>query len=170
VVRFPAGEQITVPRHVETRNVSTLFSAATIIPSSRLAPAAPVLVPLMRLAMRTPLRHAGNAVIDRLPEGPDAEARRASQFMISCEARAGAGRRRGTITGMDVYGLTAVTTVHGALLAAAPGYEERGGLAPSQAFDPADFLGALSEFDVDYEVEPVPEAAPADSPVQAQRE
>jgi short subunit dehydrogenase-like uncharacterized protein len=170
VVRFPAGEQISVPRHVETRNVSTLFSAATIIPSSRLAPAAPVLVPLMRLAMRTPLRRAGNAVIDGLPEGPEAEARRASRFMISCEARAGASRRRGTITGMDVYGLTAVTTVHGALLAAARGYEERGGLAPSQAFDPADFLGALGEFGVDYEVEPVPEAARAASPVQAQRE
>jgi short subunit dehydrogenase-like uncharacterized protein len=170
VVRVPTGEQITVPRHVETRNVSTLFSAETIIPSSRLARAAPVLVPLMRLAMRTPLRRAGNALIDRLPEGPDAAARRGSRFMVSCEARAGASRRRGTVTGNDVYGLTAATTVHGALLAAAPGYEGRGGLAPSQAFDPADFLDALGEFGVDYELEPVPEAARAHSAVQAQTE
>ncbi|MGH2992613.1 MAG: saccharopine dehydrogenase family protein, partial [Solirubrobacterales bacterium] len=154
MIRYPGGEQITVPRHVDARSVSTMFSAATVLPSARLAPAAPVLMPLMRLAMRTPLRRAGDALITRLPEGPDEEARRASRFMISCEARAAATRRRATITGADVYGLTAFAIVHAALLAAAPGYEARGALAPSQAFDPEDFLSSLAEFGVDYEVDP----------------
>jgi short subunit dehydrogenase-like uncharacterized protein len=107
--------------------------------------------------MRTPLRRVLDVLVDRLPEGPEPEDRRASRFMVSCEARAGAARRRGLVTGGDVYGLTAVTTVRGALLAAAPGYERRGALAPSQAFEPADFLGGLAEFGVEHEVEPLPE-------------
>ncbi|MGH2990623.1 MAG: saccharopine dehydrogenase family protein [Solirubrobacterales bacterium] len=161
MLRYPGGEQITVPRHVDTRSVSTMFSAATVLPSKRLAPAAPFLMPVIELAMRTPLRRAGDALIARLPEGPDDGARRASRFMISCEARAGATRRRGTATGVDVYGLTAFAIVHGALRAAAPGYEERGALAPSQAFDPAEFLSTLGEFGVDHEVDPQPEAVGA---------
>jgi short subunit dehydrogenase-like uncharacterized protein len=169
MVRYPSGEQITVPRHVDTRRVSTSLSAATVMPSSRLAPAAPALMPLMQLTMRTPLRRAGDALIARMPEGPSDEARRASRFMISCEARAGSTRRRGTVTGGDAYGLTAATTVHGALLAAASGYEGRGALAPSQAFDPADFLSSLAEFGVDHEVEPLPEPARAAAGAQTEQ-
>jgi short subunit dehydrogenase-like uncharacterized protein len=161
MVRYPGGEQITVPRHVDTRGVSTMFSAATVLPSKHLAPAAPFLMPVVELAMRTPLRRAGDALVSRLREGPHEDARRASRFMISCEARAGATRRRGTATGVDVYGLTAFAIVHAALLTAAPGYEERGALAPSQAFDPAEFLAALGEFGVDHEVDPLPEASVA---------
>jgi short subunit dehydrogenase-like uncharacterized protein len=159
MIRYPGGEQITVPRHVDARSVSTMFSAATVLPSARLAPAAPVLMPVIELAMRTPLRRAGEALITRLPEGPGEEARRASRFMISCEARVGPTHRRATITGADVYGLTAFAIGHAALLAAAPGYEARGALAPSQAFDPGDFLSALGEFGVDYEVDPLSETA-----------
>ena len=66
---------------------------------------------------------------------------------------AGLARRRGTVTGSDLYGLTARTTVEGALRCAAPGYDRRGALAPSQAFDPGEFLGALGGFGVEYEVE-----------------
>jgi len=169
MVRYPAGEQITVPRHVEVRSVSTLLSAATAMPSRRLAPAASALMPLMQLAMRTPLRRAGDALIGRLPEGPSEDARRASRFMISCEASRGATKRRGTITGADVYGLTAFGIVHAALLASGSGYEGRGALAPSQAFEATDFLSALGEFGVDYEVDELPATAAAAAAAQTPR-
>jgi short subunit dehydrogenase-like uncharacterized protein len=162
MVRYPSGEQITVPRHVETRTVSALLSADTAMQSSRLAPAAPVAVPLTRLAMSTPLRRLADAAISRLPEGPGEEARRASRFMIVCEARIDGGtRRRGTVTGSDVYGLTAATIVRGALLASAPDYEGCGALAPSQAFDPAEFMFELGALGVEHDVEPLPRTAPA---------
>jgi short subunit dehydrogenase-like uncharacterized protein len=164
MIRFPGGEVITVPRHLDTRNVDVRFSAASILPSSHLAPAAGVAMPAVRLAMRTPLRRAADALIDRLPEGPGETERRACRFMISCEARAGTTRRRAVITGSDVYGLTAVSIVHGALLMAAPGYDQEGALAPSQAFDPDEFLTALGEHDVNYEVDPLPVTAAASSP------
>jgi hypothetical protein len=43
-------------------------------------------------------------------------------------------------------------TVEGALRCAEPGYEQRGALAPSQAFDPGGFLRAMRGFGVEYEV------------------
>jgi short subunit dehydrogenase-like uncharacterized protein len=170
MIHYPSGEQITVPRHVDVGTVSTMFSASTVMQSDRLAPAASGLMPFARLAMRTPLRRAGDALIGRLPEGPGEGARKKSRFMIVCEARAPGGRRRrGTITGSDVYGLTAFVIVHAALLAAAPGYGGRGALAPSQAFDPRDFLSALGEFGVDHEVEPLPEPAAATADARTPR-
>ena len=43
MVRYPAGEQITVPRHIATRRVRTAISASTIAPG----PAQPALLPLL---------------------------------------------------------------------------------------------------------------------------
>jgi short subunit dehydrogenase-like uncharacterized protein len=149
MVRYPAGENITVPRHVQTPRVRTLLSASTSVPLPGAA-ASLVMAPF-QLAVRTPLRRAFEALVPRLPEGPSTESRRRSRFVIECEARAGDGRRRGRVSGSDPYGLTASTTVEGALRCAAPGFDRRGALAPSQAFDPADFLDSLHSAGVEYE-------------------
>jgi short subunit dehydrogenase-like uncharacterized protein len=160
MVRYPSGEQITVPRHVETANVRTLLSATTVSPRP-FVPLLPVAMPATGLAMRTPLRRAAAALVDRLPEGPSAQDRAATRFTIVCEAKAGSRVRRGTVSGPDPYDLTAVTTSHGALLAADPSFDRVGALAPAQAFDPESFLDALADFGVDAEVEPLPEPAAA---------
>jgi short subunit dehydrogenase-like uncharacterized protein len=160
MVRYPAGEQITVPRHVQTGAVRTLLSATTIVPR-RLVPLLPLTMPGLSLAVRTPLRRAVGPLVDRMPEGPDEQSRRAARFMVVCEATAGPSVRRGTVSGPDPYGLTAITTSHGALLAANPSFDRSGALAPAQAFDPASFLDALADFGVVTEVEPLPEPAAA---------
>jgi short subunit dehydrogenase-like uncharacterized protein len=159
MLRYPAGEQITVPRHAETANVRTLLSGMMMPP--RLMPLVPLTAPLLGLAMRTPLRDAAAALVRRMPEGPDEASRWSARFLISCEARAGSTRRRATVSGRDPYGITAVTTSEGALRAADPSFDRAGALAPAQAFDPASFLDALVDFGVDWEVEPLPERAAA---------
>lgn len=141
MLRYPAGEQITVPRHVETAAVRTLLNGMVVPP--RLMPVAVASAPLLGLAMRTPLRGAVGALIRRLPAAPSEAIRRKARFTISCEARGKSGTRRGVVRGEDVYGLTAVSLAHGALLCADPAYERKGALAPAQAFDPASFLDAL---------------------------
>ena len=151
-VRYPAGEHITVPRHVTTGRVRTIMSASTAVPLPD-AMASLVMAPL-QLVLRTPVRRGMEALVPRLPEGPSEERRRKSRFVISCEAVRDAGRRSGAVSGSDLYGLTARTTVEGALRCAARGYDRSGALAPSQAFDPADFLDSLWSAGVDYEVEP----------------
>jgi short subunit dehydrogenase-like uncharacterized protein len=159
MLRYPAGEQITVPRHVETANVRTLLSGMMMPP--RLMSLVPLTAPLLGLAMRTPLRRAADALVSRMPEGPGEESRARARFIISCEATRGSRRRRSTVSGRDLYRLTAVTTVEGALRTADPSFDRAGALAPAQAFDPASFLDALVEFGVDWDVEPLPEPAAA---------
>lgn len=160
MARYPAGEQITVPRHVATRRVRTMISAATFAPG----PLAPVFAPLARpaqLALRTPIRKALGAAISKLPEGPSAQDRAAARFTVVCEVSRGQTARRGVIRGSDVYGLTAASIVNGAVAAARGEITRAGGLAPSQAFDPRGFLGQLRRFDVDWDVAEAREAVPA---------
>jgi short subunit dehydrogenase-like uncharacterized protein len=104
------------------------------------------------LAMRTPLKRLANVVISRLPEGPTPDQREKVHWMIVCEAKRGEVERKGVISGRDVYGLTAAAIVRGATLAAGKGFEGRGGLAPSQAFDPKSFLTGLERFDVRWQI------------------
>jgi short subunit dehydrogenase-like uncharacterized protein len=153
MLRYPAGEHITVPRHVRTKRVRTLLTASTVISLPLIPRIAPLVVPPFQLAMRTPLRRALAAAIPRLPEGPSEGSRRKASFKLVCEARQGPKRRSGSVTGNDPYGFTARATVEGALRVAAPGYDRRGALAPSEAFDPRGFLEALREFGVEHEVE-----------------
>ena len=152
MIRYPAGEHLTVPRHVETANVRTLLAAETVAGHPRLAAVAPLALPALRFAARTPARRLLEAGVARLPEGPAAAQRRSARFMLACEAKDGERRRRGVITGSDVYGLTARTTVEAAARMASPGYDRAGALAPSEAFDPSAFLDSLASFGVDYEI------------------
>jgi short subunit dehydrogenase-like uncharacterized protein len=154
MVRYPAGEHITVPRHVTTRRVRTILSASTAVPVPDAL--APLVMTPFQLLLRTPARRGLESLIPRLPEGPSEESRRKSRFVISCEAVRQAGPTRGTVSGSDPYGLTARTTVEGALRCAAPGYDRSGALAPSQAFEAADFLDSLRAAGVEYEVDPGP--------------
>lgn len=156
MVRFPAGEHVTVPRHVDTAGVRTMMTASAVMPHPSLGVVAPLGMPALQLAARTPLRGVLAAAISRLPDGPDEEDRRRSRFTVVCEARRADLVRRAVVTGSDVYGLTARTVVEGALRCATPGFERAGALAPSQAFDPSDFLDSLRSAGVDYEVGTLP--------------
>ena len=151
MLRYPAGEQITVPRHVETARVRTLLSGMVVPP--RLMPVVAAASPLLGMAMRTPLRNAMGALVRRLPAAPSEADRKKSRFTIDCEARSAAGVRRGTVRGSDVYGLTASCLAHGAMLCADPAYDLKGALAPAQAFDPAGFLDAVG---LSCELDPLP--------------
>jgi short subunit dehydrogenase-like uncharacterized protein len=158
MLRYPAGEQITVPRHVETKQVRTLLNGMVVPP--RLMPFAVAASPLLGAAMRTPLRTAAGALIRRLPAAPSEADRAKSRFTISCEARGAAGVRRGVVRGSDIYGLTAASLAQGAMLCADPAYDHKGALAPAQAFDPTSFLAALAEAGgLSTEIEPLPASA-----------
>jgi short subunit dehydrogenase-like uncharacterized protein len=149
--RYPSGEQVTVPRHVPTRNVSASMNAGA-FSSDRLAPIFSATVRPAGLAMRTPLKRLANAVISRLPEGQTPEQRERMTWAIACEAKRGEAARKGVITGRDVYGLTAAAIVQGAMRASRKGFDGRGGLSPAQAFEPNDFLEGLDRFDVRWQV------------------
>ena len=153
MTRYPAGEHITVPRHVETANVRTALSAATSAGHPRLAPLVGLTMPALQWLVRTRARGAIERAVAKLPEGPSPADRERSEFTIDCRVRAGGRSRRGVIRGRDVYGLTAASTVEAALRLAGAEAATGGALAPSQAFDPADFLAAMEPHGISYELD-----------------
>lgn len=156
MTRYPAGEHVTVPRHVETKRVETMLSAGSVVPGP-LARIAPLIMRPASLAMRTPIKALASRLVNRLPEGAEADARADSAWTIDCQAVAGDRVRRGTVSGKDVYGLTAALLVKGATLAVSGGLRDIGGLAPAQAFEAESFLSGLDPFDVTWSVEPIPD-------------
>jgi short subunit dehydrogenase-like uncharacterized protein len=163
MIRYPAGEQITVPRHLPTRNVRTTINAGA-FSSDFLARIFGVIMPPIGLAMRSAtLRGAAGAVISRLPEGPSPAHRERMRWTIVCEARRGEVERKGVVSGKDVYGLTAAAVRQGAMIAAGRGFDARGALAPSQAFDPKAFLEGLDSFDVRWNVDGVESPPPVEA-------
>lgn len=158
VGHYPAGEQITAPRHLDVDTVRTLIDMHSVTPPA-LGPLAAPLATATGYLMETPARALLGKAVERLPEGPTPAARAAAHYTIVCDARpaGGAGARRGVVRGSDVYGITAVTTVEAALRMAAPRYERRGALAPAEAFEPRDFLAALRSHGVTFEVGEPPE-------------
>lgn len=154
VGRYPAGEQVTVPRHVDVRSLRTVIDLRSLI-GVPLGPLGAMAMTGSGLAMSTPLRGVAGKLIGRLPEGPSERGRGAARFTIVCEARAGSRTRRGVLRGSDVYGLTAAILAEASTRMARPGYERSGALAPSQAFDPESFLATLEPFGIRVEVEPI---------------
>lgn len=152
VARYPTGEVISVPHHVETREVVARISADAIAPGP-LAALVPSLTPLMRL-LRSPLKPLLERVIDRLPEGPSEEERGAARWTIVAGATGEDGRRaRGVVQGPDIYGLTAKTIAQAAVALASPSFTCAGALGPAQAVDPAPFLDGLAPLGVSWSVE-----------------
>jgi short subunit dehydrogenase-like uncharacterized protein len=154
VARYPGGEVVTAPRHIRTRAVRQRISARSLAPHPRLTPLVPLATPLLATLLRTPLSEPLDALIDRLPEGPEEEARRAGRFTIVAEAHGEDGATgRAVVEGSDVYGLTATIAVEIARRMAAEDFDGAGALAPAQAVDPEDFLGFLGEHGVSHRVE-----------------
>ena len=132
-----------------------MLSADSLAPGT-LAKLTPLVVRPAALAMRTPLKDLTGRIVNRLPEGADAESRAASTFTVACDAVLGDRTRRGTVVGRDIYGLTAALLVKGARIAASGGVTATGGLAPSQAFDPHTFLEGFERFSLSWTVDPLP--------------
>lgn len=162
VMRYPGGEVVTVPRHVETREVRYRWTASSFAPHGALAPLLPYAFPVVRALLRTPLRTLAESQIDRLPEGPGGDARRAGRWTVVAEARRGTEvLGRAVVSGADMYGITAVIAVRAAELVAEESFDGAGALAPAQAFDPEEFLRFLEPHGVAFRVEDQPSAATA---------
>jgi len=162
VVSFPAGEPLMVPRHTRTRNVTSLIALDGLAPFPVPSELAALAMPVAGLAMHTPLKALVDLAIERLPEGPPQDARRAARFTVVAHARGEDGRGgRAVARGSDVYGLTAVTTAHAAALLAAGEFSGPGAHSPASAFDARAFLDHLAGHGVSYDAPSAAEKAPA---------
>ncbi|MCV7419541.1 saccharopine dehydrogenase NADP-binding domain-containing protein [Mycobacterium yunnanensis] len=91
-------------------------------------------------------------VIAAAPAGPSDEERSASRFTILAEARASDGTTaRGHVSGSDPYGSTALIAVEAATRLGARGAPV-GAVPPSLAFEPVEFLDALTPFGIKWQL------------------
>jgi short subunit dehydrogenase-like uncharacterized protein len=145
-VSFPAGEILTVPRHVEVRTVrgwmvTGRWNAAAVPVLS------PILPPLVKLA--DPL---AGWLLQRAPEGPTPEQRRQTGFQIRAEAVAADGEQRNvTARGQDPYGLTARIAVRGAEHILQQKQLPGGVLAPAQVLHSTPFRNLLESWGITWQ-------------------
>lgn len=154
VARYPTGEVVTVPRHVEVDELAARISTVSIAPRL-VAPVVPAVTPLLGRLLRTRAKHGLERLIGLLPEGPSDDARRDVRWTVVAEAFGRDGiRARGVVSGPDIYGVTAVSIAEAALRMADPAYAPVGAVAPAQAVvDPASYLDVLAAFGVRWRVD-----------------
>jgi short subunit dehydrogenase-like uncharacterized protein len=120
VVEWSGTEPLTVPRHTHVRNVRSYLRAPRL--AAQTAALGWAFGPLVR----------ASAALGR---GPADERRAASRWTVVAEALGTSRRRRATLEGSDVYGLTAALVVTAAQALLAGEVPAAGALAPAQAFD-----------------------------------
>ena len=157
MLRYPAGEQVTVPRHVETARVRTLLNGMVVPP--RLMPLAVISSPLLGLAMRTPLRRAIGTLVRRLPAAPsetEPQGIAVHDLLRGTEQGRHPPRHRARQRRLRPH--RRQPRARRAALRRSGLSNASGALAPAQAFDPASFLAALADFGVSFEIESLPAA------------
>lgn len=151
-VRWPAGEIITVPRHVDVDVFDVVMRGDALIPKPA-SVIAPSMMPIMKAVMKTPLGRGLDSLVNRLPEGPKEAKRERARFAFVATAVGRDGRKaRGVLSGTDVYGSTAVIAVAG-VRQLIDGSAPAGVLAPAQALKAAAFLDELAPDGINWSVE-----------------
>jgi short subunit dehydrogenase-like uncharacterized protein len=131
VVAFALPGVVTVPRHVRATVVNAVI----------------------REEMANAFASITTELAQAAPDGPTEDQRRAGHWAMTATAVGARGQiSRGFARGTDPYGSTAVIAVEGARRLVEDG-AKAGVLAPSQAFDPADFLDFLQPYGVQWSIE-----------------
>ncbi len=136
----PLGELVTLPRHLQIKTMNAYFA----LPSS-LALGVEMLGPLV-----SPFSGVLGKLAGGLARGPKAGEVENSRWAVVAEARSEAGRRRVTLTGPNVYALTATITAWCASQMLGPDYTAAGALGPAQAFDPRQAVAFLQSQGVQF--------------------
>lgn len=149
-VSFPSAEVVTIPRHIQAREVRTFLSVPRAV--ARVLSASGVVVSGLA---RSPLGSLLSSLIGEGTEGPEDDTRRSDTFHVCVDVRGARGgkavERRILLNGNDVYGLTAAIACQGAQLLTAGRNAATGVLAPAAAFRPKDFLDGLQTDGLTYD-------------------
>ncbi len=144
---FPSPEVITIPRHSPAHHVQTYMSLGPDTPLTRaagmIAPVvSPVMTPLLGAILRSGIGALAQSALEASPLPTGGE--RNSRFAIVAEATSGSMSARCTLSGVDIYGVSAGI----ACLAAERLQNEgklAGVLAPAEILAPQDALEEICE-------------------------
>lgn len=146
-VAFPFAIGELAPTHLDLTSLE-LYG----IVSRAQAGAMRASLPVVKLLLRTPpVQGVINTVLNRMPDGPGEAARNRDRWSILAEARSGERWRNVSLSGVDVYGLTAETLAAGALKLARDGHDAGGVMAPVPAVGRDTLQKVLIDFGVDIQ-------------------
>ena len=129
VVEWSGTEPLTVPRHTRTQRARSYVRAPKA--AARTGGIAKLAAPLVSLT-------------GKVGGGPSPKRRARTRFAVVAEAHGPNGSRYVSLTGSDVYGLTALLIARGAEALGNGEARGVGTLAPAQAFEPRAFLEKLA--------------------------
>lgn len=131
----PFGEMLTIPRHIQVRNMQSFFSVgnSTVKTLAAFAPFLPLISKIMR------------AVLQPFAKSPDIAKPEESVFALVAEGVNAQGKRRAQLVGKNVYELTGTLVVWCAEQLCSPTFAQTGVLGPAQAFDPQTALDYLTD-------------------------
>ena len=128
-VSFPLAEAHLAPLHLDLDGLETYVTTDPLRGALM-----KIGIPALRLGLSTPIgSKAIDAVLERLPEGPNDEQRQRGRWTILAEARSGDSWRNVALSGRDVYGLTAEFLAAGAMKMCEESYGVTGVVSPVQA-------------------------------------
>ncbi|MGF7238845.1 MAG: NAD(P)H-binding protein [Frankia sp.] len=139
-VTVPWGEEVTVPRFLPGVHVRTAHVVPSLVAHGlgAVGPALPLAGPLLRFA-----RPVLEQLVERLPEGPPQSAGGPLDTQIVVHVAGHFGEAAVVVNVGDAYQVTAALLVESAVRVAAEGCPT-GALTTAQAFEPAEFLDAVS--------------------------
>ncbi|MGC1549934.1 MAG: saccharopine dehydrogenase NADP-binding domain-containing protein [Rhodanobacter sp.] len=126
---MPFSEIITIARHLHVRNLRSYLNTSSL-----------------------------NDVRDAMTSAPvavDTQGRSAQQFAMEVVARDGAGTRRATARGQDIYAVTAPLVVEAAARMLQSTFSRSGALTLGEAFDAEDFLRSFKSDHLMFELDAV---------------
>jgi hypothetical protein len=126
VVELPFSEVVTVHRHLEVGDLRSYLNTAAL----------------------EELRDGATPA----PATADARGRSAQRFVVDVVVRRGTETRHLSAAGRDIYAVSAPIVVEGAARLLDGRYGGPGAVAPGEAFDAGDVLGALERADGDFAV------------------
>lgn len=144
---FPLALARLAPLDTQLKTIRTYVTAGT---AERLG--IRLGAPVLGALLRTPAKGLISAVVRKLPEGPGPEDRARGRWTILAEARSEDRWRNVSITGTDVYGLTARTLSFAATSMAANDYKVSGVVSPVGAIPLEAWVEEMNQHGVEIDV------------------
>lgn len=150
---YPSPEVFTIPRHIDTRRVTTRISTSTLAPH-RLGALFPIIANGTAALMRTHARALVEAGLQSIwrTSAPGAKDSDPTRFLLAVHVRGERGQRQAWLRGSGIYDITAPIAAKVALLANQHTFKRTGALAPAQVVEPAPFLDSLARHGLSYQL------------------
>jgi short subunit dehydrogenase-like uncharacterized protein len=157
VMRYPAADALTIPRHLAVRRVSTYMTTSTLAPA-HLERFVPGLTRWTGRALRSPARAlVERTVVARWGGSHQRYQDDPTTFEITARLSGSAGARTAVVSGRGIFDICGPLTARIAGRVADPSFDRSGVVSAPHIVEAEDFLNGLAAHGVTYSIGPIEE-------------